>query len=121
MTPDEARSIVRTRDGSRCLRCGRSVVNFPSALHHRLSKSGGGPDTVPNLVRLCGRDNSNANTCHGFAHQRFKAARDEGFRISRWTTQRPEEIPVQTYFGLVLLTPDGGYVHLDGLGSEVVG
>lgn len=66
----ELRPQVFARDGWRCVRCHRSDAELGRAglcieAHHRLMRSHGGPDTLENLVTLCG---PNPGGCHGWAH-----------------------------------------------------
>lgn len=58
-----AYEAVTERSGGLCEGCGR---NRAEAIHHRLYRSRGGEDTIPNLMALCGR--SNVDGCHGVAH-----------------------------------------------------
>lgn len=103
---EAARSLVRTRDGHQCLMCGQSIVDRPSAIHHRIAKGMGGSaklERVSNLVRLCG--NGNADGCHGKAHGNPRWARNHGWIVSR--SLDPAEIPVDTHDGWVLLDDRG--------------
>jgi hypothetical protein len=57
---------------------------------------------------LCG---SGTTGCHLWVHRHKTAAMAEGWAISRYNTDSPEEIPVRHWnLGLVYLTPDGGVV-----------
>ena len=108
---EDARSLVRTRDGHQCQMCGQSIVDRPSALHHRKPKGMGGSallESPQNLIRLCG--SGNADGCHGIAHGNPSFARDNGWIL--WRIQNPAEVPVQTFHGLAFLTPDGRYEHV---------
>lgn len=105
---EAARSLVRIRDGHYCQMCGRSIVDQPSALHHRKRKGMGGSallESPQNLIRLCGLDN--ATGCHGRAHGNPVWARDNGWML--WRIQDPLDVPVNTFHGLVYLTGDGTY------------
>lgn len=102
-----ARSLVRARDSHYCQMCGQSIVDRPSALHHRVPKGMGGSaklERASNLVRLCGR--GNADGCHGKAHSNPQWARNHGWIVSR--SFDPAEIPVDTIHGWVLLDDLGG-------------
>ncbi len=59
------RERVLTRDGGRCVHCGRP---FDLHAHHIHPREAGGPDTESNLVTLC-------RGCHGLLH-------DGGLRIA---------------------------------------
>jgi len=99
---EAARRIVRERDGHRCTMCGASIVDQPSALHHRVAKGMGGSaklERASNLVRLCG--NGNADGCHGKAHGNPQWARNHGWIVSR--SLDPAEIPVDMHDGWFLL------------------
>ncbi len=57
---------VLARAGYRCQRCGAEArPGRPLEAHHRLMRSQGGPDTMENLVCLCG---PNPAGCHGWCH-----------------------------------------------------
>lgn len=56
------RPAVFQRDGWRCVRCGTERM---LEAHHRLPRSLGGPDTMANLVTLCG---PYPGGCHGWVH-----------------------------------------------------
>lgn len=106
---DAARNLVRTRDGHYCQMCGKSIVDQPSAIHHRVGKGMGGSaklERASNLVRLCG--NGNADGCHGKAHGNPNWARNHGWIVSR--SLDPAEIPVDTHDGWVLLDDAGSSV-----------
>lgn len=68
---EELRPLVLMRAGWRCQRCGigegewRDGFPVPLEAHHRLMRSQGGPDTLENLVSLCG---PNPAGCHGWVH-----------------------------------------------------
>ena len=104
---EAARRIVRERDGHRCTMCGASIVDQPSALHHRVAKGMGGSaklERASNLVRLCG--NGNADGCHGKAHGNPHWARNHGWIVSR--SLDPAEIPVDMHDGWFTLDDAGG-------------
>lgn len=64
---DELRPLVFARAGYRCERCGwRAGGGLRLEAHHRLMVGQGGPDTLENLVALCG---PNPRGCHGWVHQ----------------------------------------------------
>lgn len=82
----ELRPMVFARDGWRCARCCRSDAELGRLglciqAHHRLMRSHGGPDTMENLITLCG---PNPAGCHGWAHgPNSPEAISLGFLISR--------------------------------------
>lgn len=105
---EAARSLVRSRDGHRCQMCGQSIVDTPSAIHHRIPKGMGGSallEHASNLIRLCG--NGNADGCHGFAHSNPEWARAMGWIL--WRSQDSMVVPVHTI---------EGWYTLDDLGSR---
>lgn len=97
------------RDEYRCFRCG--TLKPPFNCHHRLTAALG-PDGSENRISLCGFGNNlrgpdGKEWCHGWVHQNSKAARAEGWIISRHATEPPEAIPVRHWRdGMVLLTTD---------------
>lgn len=104
---EAARRLVRERDGHRCTMCGASIVDQPSAIHHRVAKGMGGSaklERASNLVRLCG--NGNADGCHGKAHSNPQWARNHGWIVSR--SIDPEEVPVDMHDGWWSLDDNGG-------------
>lgn len=104
---DAGRRLVRQRDGHRCTMCGASIVDQPSAVHHRVAKQMGGSaklERASNLVRLCG--SGNADGCHGKAHSNPEWARNHGWIVSR--SFDPAEIPVDMHDGWFLLDDEGG-------------
>lgn len=109
-----AENKARIRDGSTCLRCGRSILNYPSSLHHRLPRGMGGGksakakaryDRVSNLVRICG---SGTTGCHGHIESYRSAAYDEGWLVHR--NEDPETIPLIDLFGRSFFLTDHGDV-----------
>src|SRR6266540_237062 len=99
------RDLVRKRDGHRCQRCGISVVDVPSSLHHRKLRSQGGQDTADNLIRLCG---TGTLGCHAWVHANPAVARSQGFIV--WRIDNPAEIPVETFQGWRYLLDDGTWI-----------
>jgi len=105
---DAARSIVRTRDGHQCQMCGRSIVDFPSNIHHRINKGNGGSAQYERpslLIRLCG---SGTTYCHGWVTGHPKLAEDTGWLLPRNNPDiDPEQEPIQLFEGWFLLLDDG--------------
>jgi hypothetical protein len=54
------RTVVRKRDGNRCVRCGSERK---LSVHHIVKPQHGGDDSLDNLVTLCSR-------CHGLQHRK---------------------------------------------------
>jgi hypothetical protein len=59
---------------------------------------------MANLVLLCG---SGTTGCHGYVHQHPAESYKAGFMIHRNGLDTPEQVPMSTRFGLVLLTDTG--------------
>lgn len=103
---DASRNIVHERDQGRCQMCGIYITDGNGAVHHRTPKGMGGSallESPANLVTLCGR--TNVEGCHGKAHSNPQWARNHGWIVSR--NFNPEDIPVDTVDGWVLLSDDG--------------
>jgi hypothetical protein len=89
---------VHARDCWRCVLCLRQEgPGVPLEAHHRLIRRQGGPDTLENLVSLCGPFPAG---CHGWAHRAGQAeARALGLLLpaaggppqEEW--ERPEGLP----------------------------
>jgi len=112
---EAARSLVRTRDGHQCQMCGRSIVDFPSNIHHRINKGNGGSALYERpslLIRLCG---SGTTYCHGWVTGHPKLAEDTGWLLPRNNPDiDPEQERILTYRGWELLDDLGGRVPYIG-------
>lgn len=104
--PKSVTDQVDARDAQRCVKCGRPLVG--GSRHHRQLRSQGGKHTVENIVLMCG---SGTTGCHGFVHAHPAEARDMGWIVPSW--EEPDETPMLTWRGWVLLTADGGLRRLD--------
>lgn len=94
------------RDEYRCVRCGANLgQGWPGySCHHRQLRSGGGQNTLGNLIMLCG---TGTTGCHGWAHHNRAASQTLGYIVSRYA--KPEEQPVWHWqLGWVLYANDGG-------------
>lgn len=104
----KARKIVYARDGYRCVMCGRSVVDYPSSVHHRRPRGAGGSallERPSNLVRLCG---DGVRGCHGWLESHRETANLTGWLLPKLNLEiDPTEVPLLTYNGWVLLSDDG--------------
>lgn len=108
--PQRVRELVYTRDGHDCARCARSIVNYPSSIHHRFPRRMGGTTDLRindprNLVRICG---SGVSGCHGWVESHRAQARDEG-----WLLPSLDDLTVP------LLTVWGGLIRLLADGTRV--
>jgi hypothetical protein len=104
--PDrEVVEIVRVRDGYACVRCGRGGQ---LTTQHRVARGMGGTrepwvNQPANLISLCG---SGTTQCHGWVEHHPAEARAAGLALDR-DGQRPENVPVRTWRGWMLLTNTG--------------
>ncbi len=78
------RADVYDRAGGVCDRCGLSLRSGYEA-HHRQLRSGGGPDSLENVVGLC-------LDCHRWAHANPELARQTGWIVPGWAS--PGETPI---------------------------
>lgn len=109
--PSRTRALVLSRDGHLCARCSRSVLNYPSSIHHRVPRRMGGTrdpriNDPRNLVRLCG---SGTTGCHGWVESYRAVGRQEG-----WLLRSLDDLdtPLVNQWGVVIrLTADGGRVE----------
>lgn len=105
---EAARTLVRARDGHRCLMCGCSIVDRPSSIHHRLNRGRGGSALLERasiLVRLCG---DGVFGCHGWIGREPKAAGQTGWLLPRNNPDiDPTREPILTFEGWWLLADDG--------------
>ncbi len=99
----DGKALVRSRDGHHCQRCGVSIVDIPSSIHHRKLRSQGGLDDAGNMIRMCG---TGTTGCHGWAHHNRTLARQDGWIVYR--IDNPAEHAVLTIHGWVLLDNEGG-------------
>jgi len=107
--PASVRRAVEMRSGGVCEGCGMRPA---TEKHHRLFRSRGGPHTISNLLDLCGWGNHTG--CHGVAHTRVGEERGWSIRSGG----DPLLVPVEhALFGLVLLTAEGGWEPVSGVGS----
>jgi HNH endonuclease len=105
----EQREAVLLRDGHHCRRCGRSVVDFPASVHHRLMRSRGGTDNLANLLLVCG---SGTTYCHGDVHHEVTDSTADGFLCHTW--ENPAEVAVLTVDGWRLFGDDGSVTPVAG-------
>ena len=80
----ETAEAVRERSRGHCEGCGLGGTGL--VLHHRQLRSGGGKDTMANLLVL-------HDACHRWAHGNPRAAMALGWIVSRYAV--PLMVPVQ--------------------------
>lgn len=98
----------------RCARCGRAGAfgALPLNTHHRRPRGMGGTkrgdaNGLANLLTLCG---SGTTGCHGWVESHRAEARAAGLLVSLHAD--PQDVPVQTWRGLLLLDNAGGEYQL---------
>ena len=109
---DAARRIVYRRDGHHCQMCGRSVVDFPSNVHHRINRGQGGSALLERaslLIRICG---SGTTFCHGWVTEHATKAGELGWVLPK---NNPDIDPTQER----ILTHEFGWVLLDDHGGRL--
>lgn len=113
---EDARKLVRERDGHRCQLCGRSIVDYPSSIHHRRPRGFGGSaklEQASNLVRLCG---DGVQGCHGWLEHHREHAAEIGWLLPKLNLAiRATEVPLLTYRGWLLLDDLGGFIEVQGV------
>jgi hypothetical protein len=102
--PSGVRATVLSRDKGRCVRCGMSVLNRPSSVHHRLPRRMGGTKDERsadprNLVTLC--DEPPAPACHREVESYRSLAYETG-----WLIRSYDDLDTP------LITKDGRRVYL---------
>ena len=106
---DAARVLVYARDSHYCQMCGRSVVDFPSSVHHRINRGTGGSAKLERaslLIRICGSGTTN---CHGWVTEHATKAGELGWVLPK---NNPDIDPTTE----PILTHEWGWVLLDDLG-----
>lgn len=83
MIPTKVRERIHRRDGRFCARCDRSLVDYPSSIHHRLPRRMGGTknplsNDTRNLITLCG---TGTTGCHGWVESHREEALAQGWLI----------------------------------------
>lgn len=91
------RRLVYERDKGRCVVCGGGLHQ----VHHRQGRGGKYPHRLSNVIGLC-------STCHTSAHANPSASYAYGRMVPRLGIRTPEDTPVLTRSGWVLLDNDGG-------------
>lgn len=108
---EAARRLVRQRDGHRCQLCGRSIVDEPSSIHHRINRGSGGSALLERasiLIRICG---TGTTLCHGYVTEHTEKAAAWGWVLPR---NNPDIDPTTE----PILTHEHGWVVLDDHGGR---
>lgn len=120
-----ARKLLHERAHGCCEVCGEPGA---TNAHHRINQSQGGPDTLDNLLLVCG---SGTTGCHGWITTNPQEAQQMGYsvtghRISKSEPCTAADRPVRRYsrelggFEWVLLDADGGITpEIEGVSSDV--
>lgn len=108
--PEVMAQGIDMREGYRCLRCGRHMVDPPVggfSRHHRIPRAVGG-HTYPNIILLCG---SGTTGCHGWVHSHPIAARHDGLILdgNHRPPLDPAILPVRLHTGYWKLLDAGGF------------
>lgn len=117
-----AREIVWIRDGHVCQMCGRSVVNYPSSVHHRVNRGYGGSAILERpsvLVRLCGLGSGTITSgCHDWIRFNVQLAQERGWLLPKNNPQiDPTREPILTVHGWVVLDDLGGRTPCEQVAS----
>lgn len=110
----DARTLVRLRDGHRCQMCGRSIVDYPSSIHHRINRGMGGNARLERaslLIRICG---GGTTDCHGWVTGNPALAGDVGWLLPKNNPDiDPTREPILTINDWVLLDDEGNWARAD--------
>lgn len=111
---------VRERDQWACAKCGAALyrhLRYPLSTQHRVARGMGGTrwpgiNRPGNLITLCG---SGTTGCHGWieAHPDWSQAHGYSVRRAGLMDPHPEQQPVWTWQGWVLLLDGGDLEFLD--------
>lgn len=95
--PTSARETLHEREQGRCLRCAGRATDWA---HRRTRAVHDEHTNCPcNGCYLC-------HTCHMWCHRNPREATEKGFIVSRYE-ESPRTIPVDTWYGRLLLLCDG--------------
>lgn len=111
----EVVDLVLDRDHHSCVVCANSLHGVRGrdwSVHHRDPRGMGGTSrsevNLPsNLLVVCG---SGTTGCHGWIEARRSEAEEMGLLLRG--NEKPTEVPVATWYGVVLLNDEGGYTEL---------
>lgn len=104
------RRLVYERDKGRCVVCLRAVTT--GSVHHRQGRGGKDPHRLSNCLLVCG---TGTTGCHGRIHANPAWAYENGYMVRRLGIRTPEDTPVLTRSGWVLLDNDGGITAAESM------
>jgi hypothetical protein len=88
--------------------CGRSIVDFPSSIHHRINRGSGGSAKLERpslLIRMCG---TGTTGCHGWVTNEPRQAGKWGWLLPKNNPDiDPEQERILLYDGWHILADDG--------------
>lgn len=87
----KTRAALKERAHSCCEACGKPGA---TNAHHRINQSQGGPDTLSNLLLLCG---SGTTGCHGIITRNPDDAKWLGYSISGHSMHKGRDSDASTY------------------------
>lgn len=103
--PKAVCDTVDQRDNYQCVICGKSLYTTYGSRHHRRMRSHSNKKhvhDVANLILVCG---SGTTGCHGRIHANPAQSYANGWLVHSW--QNPEETPITTREGVLLLDNNG--------------
>lgn len=108
--PEAMAQGVDNREGHRCLKCGRHMIDPPVggfSRHHRMRRRDGG-NSYENLVLVCG---SGSTGCHGELHSKPRQAISLGLILPANFAPPldPAIFPVRTHTGHWKMLDPGGF------------
>lgn len=109
----KVRSLVYARDGHACVCCGQSVIGRPHSIGHRIRRSQGGTNEMPNLLTFLGLGNGLFPGDHHFRIDSRQDPHDhaKGYQLESWQDPAAEGVMYSSPDGSGItawLEPDGG-------------
>jgi len=103
------RAAIFERSIAKCDLCGVGIREDDFELHHRLTRSGQGPDSHANCVVL-------HSVCHKMVHANPKGSYDNGFLVSRY--HDPETTPLLLHRREWVYATDHGFIPVEEVGGR---
>lgn len=114
VTMSAFRRGVLERDGTTCQRCGVDVTGKFASIQHRIPRGRGGSkrtERVSNGVLVCGSATTPGGCHNWMENEQPKVAEKQGWCLPMNNPDiNPEEEPILTIHGLVLLLDDGSRI-----------